>query len=97
MHRDLKAAREDLQSQEQSFQRELSAAQKLGDMYKDMANARIQKCENLEGVLRELKTHLEVQLLWRSPHSVAPSVCQKCEDLEGVLRELNTHLELQLF
>ena len=60
MHRDLKAAREEAQAQEQSFQRELSSAQKLSDMYKEMANARIHKCESLEGVLRELKTHLEV-------------------------------------
>ena len=62
VHRDLKAAREEAQAQEQSFQRELSSAQKLSDMYKEMANARIHKCESLEGVLRELKTHLEVWL-----------------------------------
>ena len=60
VHRDLKAAREEAQAQEQSFQRELSSAQKLSDMYKEMANARVHKCESLEGVLRELKTHLEV-------------------------------------
>ena len=60
MHRDLRAAREEAQAQEQNFQRELGSAQKLADMYKEMANARIQKCESLEGVLRELKVHLEV-------------------------------------
>ena len=60
MHRDLRAVREEAQAQEQSFQRELGSAQKLSDMYKEMANARIQKCESLEGVLRELKGHLEV-------------------------------------
>ena len=77
VHRDLRAAREEAQAQEQSFQRELGSAQKLSDMYKEMANARIQKCESLEGVLRELKGHLEV--LPRAPALVdRAAVSSRC-------------------
>ena len=63
MHAELRAAKDDLVTREQQFHRELSTAQTLSSMYKEASEGRAQKVAQLEGVIHELRTHLEVRHL----------------------------------
>ena len=61
VHGELRAAREDLVTREQQFERELATAQTLSGMYKEASEARGAKAAQLEGVVRELRAHLEAR------------------------------------
>ena len=45
---------------EQHFEKELATAQKLAALYKTAADDRMARCTELEGVMRELKEHVQV-------------------------------------
>ena len=60
VHAELRVAKEDLVTREQQFERELATAQTLSGMYKEAAEARSTKVTQLEGVISELRAHLEV-------------------------------------
>ena len=60
VHNELRAAKQDLVTREQQFERELSTAQTLSGMYKESLDARAHKVSQLEGVISELRTHNEV-------------------------------------
>lgn len=56
----LKAAKDESNSKEQIFHKELATAQKLSRLYKEASEERSRKCTELEGIIRELQKHLEV-------------------------------------
>lgn len=56
----LKVARDEGDSKEHIFNKELATAQKLYTLYKDASEERSRKVTELEGIIRELQKHLEV-------------------------------------
>ena len=58
--RDLKDAKDEADSREYSFQKELATAQKLAALYKEASEERNKKVAELEGIMREMQSHLEV-------------------------------------
>lgn len=56
----LKVAKDEADSKEHIFSKELATAQKLYTLYKDASEERSRKVMELEGIIRELQKHLEV-------------------------------------
>ena len=56
----LKVAKDEVDSKEHIFSKELATAQKLYTLYKDSSEERSRKVTELEGIIRELQKHLEV-------------------------------------
>lgn len=59
----LKEARDAAAEREQHFEKELATAQKLSALLNRKADDRAARCTQLEGVVRELKDHLQVRVL----------------------------------
>ncbi len=57
---DLKVAKDEGDSKEHIFNKEMATAQKLYTLYKDASEERSRKVTELEGIIRELQKHLEV-------------------------------------
>ncbi|CAL8467199.1 g6735 [Coccomyxa elongata] len=55
----LKVAKDEADSKEHIFSKELATAQKLYTLYKDASEERSRKVMELEGIIRELQKHLE--------------------------------------
>ncbi len=45
---------------EEQFEKEVGMAQRMANLYRETAEEREKKCEELEGVVMELKSHIDV-------------------------------------
>jgi hypothetical protein len=52
--------REEAAVKEEQFEKEVGMAQRMANLYRETAEEREKKCEELEGVVMELKSHIDV-------------------------------------
>lgn len=69
----MKEARDAAAEREQHFEKELATAQKLSALLNRKADDRAARCTQLEGIVRELKDHLQVGC-------TAPSTCTMLDE-----------------
>lgn len=60
--RQLKEARDGAVEREQHYGKELATAQRVSDLLRTQAEDRAARAAELEGIVRELKDHLQVRL-----------------------------------
>ena len=80
-NKQLKEVRDRALEREEHFEKELATAQKLAALYKTSVDDRTARAAELEGVVRELKEH--VQVLHASQHirrltTAHSEVCRSC-------------------
>lgn len=56
----LRAVREEAAVRQEQFEKEVGMAQRMAQLYREAKEERAAKCTELEGVVQELKTHMEV-------------------------------------
>ena len=55
----LREVREEAAAKEEQFEKELGMSQRMAQLYRESGEERAKKCAELEGVVMELKTHME--------------------------------------
>ena len=57
----LRSVREEAAVKQESFEKEVGMAQRMAQLYRESRDERAAKCTELEGVVQELKAHMEVR------------------------------------
>lgn len=61
LQKQLREVRDRAGQREEHFEKELATAQKLAALYKSTADGRTSRCTELEGIVRELKEHVQAR------------------------------------
>jgi hypothetical protein len=59
----LREVREEAAVKEEQWQKEVAMAQRMAQLYRESGEERARKCTEMEGVVQELKAHLEVMVV----------------------------------
>ena len=91
----LREIRESAASKEESFEKELAMAQRMAQLYRESAEERTKRCSELEGVVKELHSHMEateaahreaVEKLNDARKAAEATLAQVCGEREGERR-----------
>lgn len=56
----MREVREEAAVREEQWEAEVALAQRMSQLYRDNSEERARKCKELEGIVQELKAHVEV-------------------------------------